>query len=359
MASSVIPIIKGPTGLPSLGKFAEQALKKIKKVDPRDRYVLLFPDSEAAYVGMGLNLLNCKPAEEVFEQASEKAQKNLFKLCLDGPRSDLINSVENRQIATFVTTHATLAKLQDEHPFVVERSKNVAGFGIGFMNSLVFSGAMTLEHAFEYIQYQAKAIDKINKLVPYAKVKLRLRPATSKIRVCRAAEEHCIRMRIPEELAKCSVTKQSYAHVLEIGGHEEAIRYLETDGLRLFKFHYISRIDIEKNSHHSHMMEPVRRIMESYLDKKMRDDPNFLSDPQKSSVYSSIAGRRLRVIKYIKRDLLNYPVQPVKTEQLLHCLYDRPHNLPQPNTYVLWNKRLLKDLSMVNTLAWRKAKLYS
>lgn len=335
-----------------------KSLRELKKIDPRERTVLLFPSSESCHVGIGFECLNVPSAEEVFERASDIAKKDLFKLCLKGPKSELLGSLENRHLAAFVTSHATVAKLEHERPHVIPFCKAAGGFGVGFVNSLVFSGSMSFENGLDLVQKQGQAMDRAAEVVPSARVKVRLMPATSKTRVCLAAKEHCVNLGIPEEIAICSVTQQKYAHVMEIAGHEEAIKYLETEGQRLFKFRWISRSMRTPQAFHTDLMKPASDFLSIYLNQRMQEDPNYLKDPQTCSVYSSIAGQRLQNVKYIKRDLIQYPIRSILTEQLIHCLFARPKELAQPNIIVLWDKTLKESLLQVNRRAYESAELF-
>ena len=334
------------------------ALRKLKKVDPKERYVLLFPSSDSSHIGMGFNLLNVPPAEDVFAQASDILKKNLFKLCLEGPRSDLLDSFENRQLAAFITSHATVAKLNHERPQTIPYCKAAGGFGVGFINSLVFSGAMSFKDGLDLVQKQSQAMNRAAQVIPSARLKLRLMPATSKALVCRAAREHCLNLGVPEEIAICSVTKQNHAHVMEIAGHEEAIRYLEGDGMRLFKFRWIGRVTKTPQAFHTFLMKPASDFLNIYINQRMKEDPEYLREPQTCSVYSSTVGRRLRAVDGIKKDLILYPSRPILTEQLIHCLFARPKKLAQPNIIVLWDRFLKSSLLPVNRRAHESAELY-
>lgn len=338
-------------------KEGSRALRKIKKVDPRERYVLLYPDSENAYVGMGFNLLNIPRSEKVYNNASQIVNKDLLRLCLEGPKQELLGSLENRHLAAYVTSHATIAKLAHDDESVIPLCKAAGGVGVGFINSLVFSGALKFEDGLVLVQKIAQAMDRASKVVPSGKLAIRLRPATHKIKMCRAAVEHCLKLGIPKEIAVCSVTKQISPHKIEVSGHEDAIKYLETEGLRLFDFYKINRIHSDQNAYHTELMKPAKDFLELYIKEKLKENSSYLNEPETCSVYSATAGCRLRALKNIRKDLSMYPVSPVLTEQLLNCLFQRPKRLAQPNILVLWDKKLLKTLLSVNRRAYENAKL--
>jgi malonyl CoA-acyl carrier protein transacylase len=357
MSASVLPKTIANNSLKAFNKTAK-SLRELKKVDPRERYVLLFPSSDSSYVGMGFKLLNTPPAEETFKHASDILGKNLFQLCLRGPKPELLGSVENRHLATFVTSHATIAKLKHERPHVIPHCKAAGGFGVGFVNSLVFSGSMSFENGLDLVQKQGQAMDRAAKVIPSARVKIRVLPATNVKRLCSAATEHCLNLGIPEEIAVCSVVQQRRAHVIEIAGHEEAIKYLESEGQRLFKFRRMARVLKTPQAFHTRLMQPASDFMDYYLSQRIKEDPNYLMEPQTCSVYSSTSGYRLRSTKQIKKDLTLYPIKAVLTEQLIHCLFARPRTLAQPNIIVLWDKILKQSLLPVNRLAHSSAELF-
>lgn len=338
-------------GTVSLLSKVSKALRELKKVDPRNRYCFILPDADRAFVGMGFKLLNVPQSEEVYQKSSELVKKDLLKLCLNGPGSDLLDSLENRNLATYVTTHAAIAKLLAEKPEVEPLCKISIGLGVGFVNALVFHGSMRYEDGLELVQYQGRAMDRASKMIPGATLKIRLKPATSKLKVCRAAQEHCLRLGIPPELAICSVSKHIKAHWIQVSGHEEAIKYLETEGLRLFEFYRIDRVRKTPQAINTEAMQPAKIFLEGYINNKMRENSNYLQPGHECTLLSSVSGYRLRTVERIKKDLINYPVEPVKIEQVYHTAFSRPASLAQPNIFAFWDRRILRDLEAVNRRA--------
>lgn len=334
----------------------QKALRAYKKVDPKDRYVLLYPDSENVHVGMGFNLLNT-PAEEIYKKASDLLKKDVLRLCLEGPKDKLLDSYENRNIAAFVTSHATVIKLNHEKQKMMHLCSAAGGIGVGFINSLVFCGSMSFEDGLDLVQRQAQAMEKAAQIIPSAKIRVRLCPATRKHKVCRAAIEHCISEGVQPEIAVCSITKQISAHDIEIGGHIEAIKYLENDGQNLFEFRKVRRVVKIPHAYNTDLMQPAKEFLVKYIEQKIQDNQDYLKEPQTSSVYSATAGHRLRTLESIKDDLYIYPVRPIKMEQVLQCIYRRDSKVAHPNTLVIWDKNLLNTLARVNRKAWSSAKL--
>lgn len=339
-----------------LDKYAK-SLKALKKVDPKDRYVLIFPNWENAFVGMGFNLLNTPSAEQVFAQANKILDRDLLRLCLKGPASDLFDSYENKTLATYVTSHALATKFADEKKELRPLTKAIGGIGIGLINSLVFSGSMSFEDGLDLVKRLGQAMDRASEIVPTAKIIVRLRPATSKTRLCRAAREHCIKQGIAPEIAICNVSRQIRAGVVEIAGHQEAIHFLEKEGDYLFEFRWLRRVLKHPHANHTELMRPVSDFLKLFIEQKLREDSNYIKDPVDCSIYSATSAERLRFVKSIKKDLCDYPVSTLKVESLMSCLFNRNKKLAQPNIFVLWDKKLLEQLLFLNRRAYATAKL--
>lgn len=346
-----------PTELIRLIKDGSKALNRYNRVDPKQRYVLIYPNCDNAYVGMGFNLLNIAPAEEIFEKASKLMKTDILRLCLKGPREELLDSLENRHVATYVTSHATVAKLLYEQPHLTQYVSAAAGIGVGLINSLVYTNSMTFEDGLELVQLQAKAMERAAKVVPSAKLILKMKPATQKTKVCRAAIEHCLGLGIPEEIAVCSVTRQTSPHRIEVSGHIEGIKYLEEEGTRLFQFYELKRVEHSPFAYYTDLMRPASEFLRVFIDDKLKKNPSYIKPPEDFRLYSATAGHRIRKLETILKDLYSHPIKPIQIEQLFHSMYDRSNKLAQPNTLVLWDRSLLKHLSLVNKKAWSSAKL--
>lgn len=332
-----------------------KSLRELKKVDPKTRYVMICPNWENAYVGMGFNLLNTTSAEQVFEQANTILNKDIFRLCLEGPKPDLLDSYENKSLATYVTSHAVIAKLASERPEVIPLIKGAGGIGVGLVNSLVFSGAMSFEDGLGLVQRLGRAMDKVAKIVPTAKIIICLRPANSKGKICMAAIEHCVKQGIAPEIAVCNVSRQLPLGKVEIAGHQEAINYLEREGPNLFEFKWMKRVLRDPHASHTQLMRPVSDFLQFYIDQKLKENNDYIKDPDRCSVYSATSGQRLRYANNVKRDLCKYPVSTLKIQSLMSTLFQRDTKVAQPNVFVLWDKKMYKHLSFFNRKAYASA----
>lgn len=137
------------------------------------KYGLLFPGQGAQTVGMGKELYESNPAaKRVFDRANEILEKDIIKLCFEGPEEEL-QTTANSQPAIFVTSIATLSALLDsaQGPFDEERSEvfsleDVASLGavamglsLGEPTALVASGALSFEDGLKFVEKRGQYMD--------------------------------------------------------------------------------------------------------------------------------------------------------------------------------------------------------
>jgi len=94
---------------------------------------------------MGKGLVEYPKVREMYELASNILGFNLLKLCLNGPKSTLDQTLYC-QPAVLVTSLAALEKLNATKPKVVESCVATAGFSIGEIAALTFAEALTFEN---------------------------------------------------------------------------------------------------------------------------------------------------------------------------------------------------------------------
>lgn len=114
------------------------------RVDPSETSLILFPGEGSQYVGMGKNLLHFPGARDIFDAASDILKYDILSLCLKGPKPKL-DETKYAQVAVMVCSFAALDKLKEERPTSVDSCFATAGFGIGELTALTFSGAISFE----------------------------------------------------------------------------------------------------------------------------------------------------------------------------------------------------------------------
>jgi [acyl-carrier-protein] S-malonyltransferase len=119
------------------------------------QFAALFPGQGSQFVGMGKDLLdNFKTAAEVFDEASEAVKKDLKKLCLEGPESELVLT-ENTQPALLAASVAAFRVARQELGFT---PAVVAGHSLGEYSALVAAGALPLGTAAFWVKERGRAM---------------------------------------------------------------------------------------------------------------------------------------------------------------------------------------------------------
>lgn len=337
---------------------ANTALEVTKFINKVHKFVVLFPDERNYHKGLGINLIGTSKAEQVYQEASDITKTNVLKLCTTTPREELAESLEKSFIATYVTNHAALQKYSVELPHNFSAIRGSGGIGIGFLNSLVHCGVISFADGLALAKLYGQSMERAASIVPSGRLIIRLRPATSREKICRSAIEHCLSVGIPKEIAVCSIVATIRSQLIIVAGHDEAIRYLEENGIRLFDFKEMRRDPRRSDACFSDLMLPASMVMKAYLEQERRDRPDFIKEFRDCRIYSTISGRRLMNADQVFCDLFRFPVESLKIEQMLGNIYRRPANHEQPNTIIFWDKFLLKTLQKINFKAYSKAKVF-
>lgn len=80
----------------------------------------------------------------MFDAASELLKYDLLKLCLEGPKTKLDQTVYT-QPAIYVCSMGAVEKLKEEQPSAIENCMATAGYSIGELAALTFGGCFSFE----------------------------------------------------------------------------------------------------------------------------------------------------------------------------------------------------------------------
>lgn len=130
-----------------------------------DTSVLLFPGQGVLKVGTISQYMKFPRVKELYEIANSALGYDLAKLCLQGPQSQL-NRTEFNQPATVVASLAALERLWEERPRAVQACRVAAGYSVGELTALVFSGAITIEDAIRLAAVRGAAMQKASEQSP-------------------------------------------------------------------------------------------------------------------------------------------------------------------------------------------------
>lgn len=158
-----------------------------KKVDPSEKTIFLFPGQGTIKVGAIKRYIKLPLAKELFQIANEILDYDLLKLCLDGPQEKL-NRTEYNQAATVISSLAALEKIREETPEAFEKCVGTAGYSVGEITSLIFSGVFSFEDGIRLAWARGKAMQLASDRVPQGMLSVFCLPSAELSEACKAAE---------------------------------------------------------------------------------------------------------------------------------------------------------------------------
>lgn len=135
-----------------------------QEVKPWSRLALIFPGQGSQHVGMGERLAQVSTAaRNVFRRADEILERNLSKLCWEGPEDEL-EATANQQPASFVTSIAYLEALKERWQ---ENGKTLqphlyAGHSMGEFTAAVAAGSLDFEEGLILVRERGRLMAEAN-----------------------------------------------------------------------------------------------------------------------------------------------------------------------------------------------------
>ncbi|VEN52468.1 unnamed protein product [Callosobruchus maculatus] len=277
-------------------KIERPEIDRKPKVDPRDTSIILFPGQGTQYVGMAKGLLKFPIVKDLFELANYILKYDLLKLCLEGPKKKL-DETKYCQPAVLVTSLAAIERLKEERPNAIENCVATAGFSLGELTALIFSGAIE----FERVIYG-----------PDSKLKY----------ACLKAKEWALDKGDP--LPECKIASYLSPNSKVVAGSESALDFLEKN-YKEFHIRRVMRLPVS-GAFHSEIMRPAMETFKRALAKTEISEPAV-------TVYSNVDGKRYRNADHIRRQLPKQIMSSVKWEQFLHYVYSRDPSEHFPRTF--------------------------
>ncbi|RWS29006.1 malonyl-CoA-acyl carrier protein transacylase-like protein [Leptotrombidium deliense] len=320
------------------------------RIDPSETSVILFPGQGTQFVGMGSKLLEYPNVEQMFTHAKHVLGYDLLDICLNGP-VETLNQTKYSQTAIFVCSLAAVEKLRTSESEFVKNCIATAGFSVGEFAALVFGGVLSFEDALRLVKIRAEGMQYVSDMIPSGMMTI-IFGADAKISLaCRAAQEWCIRQGVDAEHAVCTVCNYLFPHCKVIGGHEEALKFLELNA-KEFGIRRCTRLKVS-GAFHTKLMEPAQEVFRKAL-SSVKISRSLIP------IYSNVDGHPYRNEKQVIKKLGKQMCSPVRWEQILHAIYQRKQDTAFPKTFECGpGKSLLSILKNVNLKAQHEAKTVS
>ncbi|CAL8101055.1 unnamed protein product [Orchesella dallaii] len=323
----------------------EETLRR--KIDPATTSVIMFPGQGTQHVGMcGDTSSMPRPVQVLYEIASSILNYDLLDLCANGPLEKLNKTVYS-QPAILVSSLAALERLRDTDPDAIERCVVTSGFSIGEITALVFAGVMSFEDAIRVVKVRAEAMQLASEIVPSGMSTV-LYGADSKLNYSLVVAKEWCRREYKMEEPVCSIANYLFPHCKVVAGHTEALDFLDAN-YKDFNLRRVKRLPVA-GAFHTDLMKPAADPMRAVLDSITINRPRM-------PVYSNVTANRYRSSGELKKVLVKQIYKPVKWEQVIQNLYQRPKESEYPMTFECGpGASLAAVLKNVNSKAHLKCK---
>nr|XP_033324408.1 probable malonyl-CoA-acyl carrier protein transacylase, mitochondrial [Megalopta genalis] len=315
--------------------------EKKPKVDPKTTSILLFPGQGVIKVGMIKKYMHFPAVKELFEIANEILNYDLLKICLNGPEEKL-NRTEFNQIATVISSLAALEKVREERPSVFETCVATAGYSVGEITSLILSGVITFEDGVRLTHVRGKAMQYASDKVSQGMLSITCTPNTEVSKACIEAKKWAMEMGVEQPVCQVAIYLCTERKIL--AGNIQALDYIEKNK-ELFGLGNVSRLPVS-GAFHTALMEPALKSVGKMLDSIEIHEP-------RCQVYSNCKAQPYNSnLKYAKKYICKQIILPLKWEQCIQRIYNRPLDTEFPHTYDIGSAGRMKTiLKLINAKA--------
>uniref|UniRef100_A0A915PPU9 HORMA domain-containing protein n=1 Tax=Setaria digitata TaxID=48799 RepID=A0A915PPU9_9BILA len=287
-----------------------------------EQVVVLFPGQGTQHVGMGTKVLDCNKAVDVYKEASEILQYDLLKLCLEGPKSKLDQTLYC-QPAVFVSSLAAWEKAKAEDETLTVRLTEVAGFSVGEFAALVLAEILSFEDALRLVKIRAEAMHQCSLRQSSGMLAIRVNAAT---RLEEALEEAKTYASEKDTFPVCEVANYLFCGMKVIGATENCIRFLENNQEK-YVFQIVKRLAVSGAFHTTLMKDAADTLKIALKDVKINQQPRI-------NIYSNYTGKlHIYREKQIREAIIRQVCSPVKWEQIQQLLHAKHQDYKFP-TYM-------------------------
>jgi len=302
-------------------------------IDPSSTSVILFPGQGSQFTGMGRSLLDIPNVKTMFDVASSILKYDLLDICLNGPDTRL-NRTEFCQPAIYVCSLAAIEKLKHEDPNAILNCVSTAGFSVGELSALTFSGALSFNQGVSLVKLRGEAMQRASEEQASGMMTVFLNHESRLKFACHAATRYCSE-KLGIENAVCNVANFLYPECKVVAGNEEALQFLEKAG-KEFGLRRMKRLPVSGAFHTPLMFTAAQEFKEALRDIEF-EEPII-------PVYSNVTSHRFGKSKTYQNLMQKQIYQPVKWEQIMHVLYSRTQGSAFPRTFEVGPGRQLGAL---------------
>jgi [acyl-carrier-protein] S-malonyltransferase len=288
----------------------------ISSRDDSQGTILLFPGQGAQFVGMGQKVLDVAPStKDLFQNASQILGYDLLKVCLEGPKETL-DSTKYCQPAILVSSLAAVESLWELDSDSVKNCVATAGFSVGEITALVFSGALTFEDGVRLVHNRAEAMQTASEMENSGMMTVFYHKDANLGLACEAArkyttEQHHIREPI------CQIANHLYAGAKVLAGNMECLQFVERNKSD-FGIRRVKKIPVS-GAFHTPIMTPAVDAFTEALHLSSVMDPRI-------PVYSNVDCIVYRDAAMIRKTLPKQIVTSVKWEQTINNMLRYVHD---------------------------------
>lgn len=178
-------------------------------------------------------------------------------------------------------------RLREEDPLTIENCVATAGFSIGELSALVFSGVVSFEDAIRIVKVRAEAMQLAGEITPSGMSTV-LYGADSKLGYALTVAKEWCRREFGIEEPVCSVANYLFPHCKVVAGHNEALDFLEQN-YKDFNLRRVKRLPVSA-AFHTEIMRPAVQPMKEVLRNMNFNRPRML-------VFSNVTGYRYEDVK--------------------------------------------------------------
>ena len=276
----------------------------VKKAVPQGPIAFLFPGQGSQAVGMLKESKDLPAVKKMLETAKKVLGYDLLKLCLEGPKEDLDNTIYS-QPALFVAGLAAVERLRAENPSAVDSAAATAGLSLGEYTALVFAGAMTFEDGLKVVKVRAESMSAAAKSArPHGMLSVVGLSDADLEAVCAEAKT-----KVPNSV--CLIANYLFPQGRVLSGHKDALE--EAQRLATAKGALKAVSVAVSGAFHTELMAPARDALTTALSGVTIKDPVI-------PVYSNVTGEAFRDAAHIKEMLPRQLVEPVRWEMSVKAM---------------------------------------